>query len=503
MLVKRATTIETATKSFVRLPSLSELCQRIICSKLEKYPPEAFAILSPDEWDRIVEYRYTTTAPKHKATAATAAVATATSSSFSTTTQKQPKIGLDSSGRMIPAINADSLKLIEECNPHLATSTVSDNLIWKDCVEYCFSTKSEYNRPKSLYLPWPLLIDNIQQSIQEIQLWWNYCCCHKDENINIAITCATAETNEEKEATIHKSVQVLQESPMSVTLLESTGVGKVVSKLIKSMTKKKQQMSANKGTKGNPSSNMMQYALFGDSSVLNQLTSLVNSWKDVASANGIQIIHKDSPTASKHMLSSSLSTVEDKSRRPTITSNEEQNRKDMEALIHCTSWRKLFAYLQSRRANMKSEIGAQLRKSREHINTDRLKTKACRLKPKSLVQRLDGTTIVPNSRGHGNTSIVSNLKRQVAIASGLLNASHPTKGANTNKIGCSIANALGKKRKLCTISSSVAPVARTVSSTTIANGKKMKIPTSSALNAAKKGLIGTTSTTKRKLLLKR
>jgi hypothetical protein len=152
---------------------------------------------------------------------------------------------------------------------------------------------------------------------------------------------------------------------------------------------------------------------------------------------------------------------------------------------------------------MKSEIGAQLRKSREHINTDRLKTKVCRLKPKSLVQRLDGTTIVPNRKCHGNTSIISNLKRQVAIASRLLNASHPTKGANTICLVIPLSNTLGKKRKLCTISSGVVPVARTVSSTTIANGKKMKTPTISALNAAKKGLICTTSATKRKSLLKR
>jgi hypothetical protein len=340
-------------------------------------------------------------------------------------------------------------------------------------VEYCFSTKSEYNRPKSLYLPWPLLIDKIQQSIQEIQLWWND-CCHKDENTDTSTTCGTAETNEQKEATICKSIQVLQKSPMSVTLVESTGVGGVLSKLIKSMTKKKQQISTSKGTTVNQSSIMKQYALFDYNSVLNQLISLVRSWKDMASANGIQIINKDSSAVSKPILSSPLSTVDDKSKRHTIISNEEQNWKDLEALIHCTSWRKLFTYLQSRRASMKREIGAQLRKSREHINTDRLKTKVCRLKPKSLVQRLDGTTIVPNRKCHGNTSIISNLKRQVAIASRLLNASHPTKGANTICLVIPLSNTLGKKRKLCTISSGVVPVARTVSSTTIANGKKIQ-----------------------------
>jgi hypothetical protein len=96
-----------------------------------------------------------------------------------------------------------------------------------------------------------------------------------------------------------------------------------------------------------------------------------------------------------------------------------------------------------------------------------------------------------NSKGHGNTNVLSNLKRQVAIASDLLNASHPTKGTNTNKIGYSIANTLCTKRKL------------TVSSNSIGNGKKMKMPTSSALNAAKKGLIGTASAIKSKSLLKR
>lgn len=475
LLVKRSSS--TTLNSCAEITSLSKLCQSIISSKLEKYPPEAFAILSPDEWDRIVEYRYTVTAPKHKATA----------NASSTTQKQQPKIGLDSSGRMIPAINADSLQSIEECNPHLATSNVSDVLIWKDCVEYCFSTKSEYNRPKSLYLPWPLLIEKIQLSIHEIQLWWND-CCHEDGSTITGDTCATAEPNEEQEATIQKSIRVLQDSPMSVTLLESTGVGKVVSKLIKSMTKKKQQLIANQDINMNQ---RMQYALFGNNSMLNQLTSLVSSWKDMASANGIQIMNKDSSAGP-------LSTV-NKPKRNTIISNEEQNRKDMEALIHCTSWRKLFAYLQSRRASMKSEMGAQLRKSREHIHTDRLRTKACRLKPNSLIQRLEGTTM-HNSKGHSNTNIISNLKRQVAIASGLLNASHPTKGTNTNKIGYSIANTLGKKRKL---SSSMAPVARAISSSTIGNGKKMKMPTNSALNAAKKGLIGTASTIKNNSLLKR
>ena len=419
-------------------PSLSTLCTEIISSKIEKYPQEAFAVLSPDEWDRIIQHRYRVSAPnrKEKHTTATSGVA------------------LDGSGRMIPAINVQTLRLIEKCNAHLATSDVSDTLVWKDCVEYAFRSNSEYVRPKALRVPWPHLIKSLQNAGQEILQCWNR--CSENEITDLATT----------KLRFNRALTTLCDSPMSVELLTATGIGKIVSKIIKSMLKSKQLMGEGntaqrqgigwflvESTEKNSSSQVASPC------PLTQLQCLLASWKEVASTSGVKM------TTLNESVPHSLSTACGAPALAELSGKrfcDEQRRKDMETLVNCNSWRELYSILELRRETLKTEMGANLRKSRENISSDRLKTKACRLLKGMKGELKGGRADVEKPPGPAKSKIAV-LKKEAKAAVVWQRAE---KGASS--FGCSIANygqSLNKRKPEMKRASSVED-----------NGKKMRLP---------------------------
>ena len=468
-----------ADKDPRQVPSLSTLCLQAVCSKIERYPPQAFAVLSQDEWERIIQYRHRATAPnnKKKLPSTTAAVISVTTNGG----------GLDGTGRMIPALNAQMLRLIEEYNPHLATSEVSDTLIWKDCVEHAFSSNSEYLRPKALRMPWSNLVKSLRDAGQELLNCWTECSAN-GANLD---SC---------QVEVEQALLTLHEAPMTVDLLTGTGIGKVASKLVKNMSKSKRQVQEDKKVDGHtslheginwfvcdeyhrksagtPSTGAPKCEL--SSCPLTQLEQLLQAWKELASASGVKM------TSILQSPSKSIDCITGQGRR----TSEEQYRKDLLALQSCNSWRDLYAVLESRREAIKSEMGANLRKTREHLISDRLKTKACRTvseKREAILNGSRGTRSIAAAAAKSATSTGQASLRKIAVLKeeSRIAAARQKSGVqkspikNVSIIGCSIANAQGKKKRALDMQRN---------DVALGGGKKMKLPQSGALNAAKKGM---------------
>ena len=205
-------TVKSSKKNFVEIPSLYKLCIKKISSHIERFPPEVFCALSEHDWETIVKQRHTSTSPSEEKTTAIAG-----QSHFF----KTP--GIDGFGRMSPAISDKTMLEIEGHNPHLAESKVTDELIWKDCVEYKF--KLGPTRPKSMRCPWPMLVEKLRLAVEDLMGLLDANANEDDVDIDV-------EKNKFQK-TIHDSVFILMDSPMSLDLLNETKIGKSVSKCLK------------------------------------------------------------------------------------------------------------------------------------------------------------------------------------------------------------------------------------------------------------------------------
>ena len=171
------------------VPTLTDLCRRVINTNLERYPPDSFAILDSQEWQVLMKLRLASTRPKNAGAGGG---------------------GLDGTGRLVPCVSHKFLSSVEEANPEFSDCPVMDDLLWKACVEYKFK-RGGLTRPPILFLPWPQRIAELQQAVEELQ--------------------ETDATHEERQSAL---VQI-RSSPMNVELLRDSGVGKTVKKMIKKM----------------------------------------------------------------------------------------------------------------------------------------------------------------------------------------------------------------------------------------------------------------------------
>jgi len=175
------------------MTSLVNLCRAVIVANLERYPPSIFGC-DLMEWEEIVRLRHRKTRPK-----------------------KSSSAGLDGTGRMVPAISAKYMASVEEENEELADSSVTDELVWKDCTEYRFR-RGGLTRPAVFDLPWSVLVVRIQDACAKLQ------------------PIADKEEYAEKEAL--SAAQYLQGVPMNVLLLQETGAGKTLRKACKMLKSK-------------------------------------------------------------------------------------------------------------------------------------------------------------------------------------------------------------------------------------------------------------------------
>eukprot|EP00977_Amphora_coffeiformis_P005571 scaffold1171_cov177-Amphora_coffeaeformis.AAC.1 len=193
--------------------SLVERCRTVIVAHLERYPPAVFGVLEPDEWSTLVHCKHRGTKPERGSG------------------------GLDGTGRHAPAISEKYMEAVEQANEHLKT-TVTDQLIWKDC---CNARFKQMSRPRVLGEPWPLLVERVQAWGRELE--------------------------QKTTATPRNVIQQLQAAPMNVALLQATQIGKTVKKVTKTIKKE------------NPDD---------PTGCLDLLTRILNRWKDMAAKDDKQ-----------------------------------------------------------------------------------------------------------------------------------------------------------------------------------------------------------------------
>lgn len=298
--------------------SLVHLCRMVITTNLERYPPEAFGVCDGDEWETLVRLRHARTQPKRRwrssGNHSSCAPGSLSSTSNHSTASSVENGGIDGTGRMVPAIADKIMIAIEICNPHLSDCETTDYLVWKDCVEYKFrrgtcSSRSGaallMTRPTALLLPWPILIQNLQRYASRL----------------VPLSSSTQSSCED----ISEAIEALRTTPMNVTLLKDSGVGKIVKKAIKRVDVEHKE----------------------------QLEGLLAIWMVMAQEDGV--VSGDATmvkaTSTKHDDASSKTT-----------------RTDLKLAATCQSWRHLFRVLWNRNEEIRTQQGKRMREIRNNVS---------------------------------------------------------------------------------------------------------------------------------------
>ena len=348
----------TSTSQPPVVPKLSDLCLETIASSMEKYPPHCFSYLAESEWDEIIRKKHRNTAPgqiKAKAGGASCRISAPVVLSG----------GLDGRGRTIPAVADKILTEIEKENPHLSRSAISDELVWRDCVEYKFRSGG-MSRPRVFRYPWPMLVEKLKSSGDALLHVLMPPPCGLDEE-----GCSETSIREQREDKMMRSIQFLGNSIMSIELLAQSSVGKTVKRFIKECKK----FVATDGGKSIPrwmpdilSPRPNLHLL----SPVQYLDKLLSGWKDVASSSGVQITstacNKDSGGRDR-----AIFIPDHFSGRNTKRTTEAEHRKDVAVAMTCRQWRHIFQALSNRETAKISRHGEKMRKLREDLNTGRPK----------------------------------------------------------------------------------------------------------------------------------
>ena len=343
----------TSTSQPPVVPSLSELCLETIASSMEKYPPHCFSYLAESEWDAIIRKKHRNTAPgqiKAKAGGASCRISAPVVLSG----------GLDGRGRTIPAVADKILTEIEKENPHLSRSAVSDELVWRDCVEYKFRSGG-MSRPRVFQYPWPMLVEKLKSSGDALLHVLMPPPCGPDEE-----GCSETSIREQREDKMMRSIQFLGNSIMSIELLAQSGVGKAVKKFVKECKK----FVAIDGGKSIPrwmpdilSPRPNLHLL----SPVQYLDKLLSAWKDVASSSGVQVTSNACTGREKAIFLPDHFSGRNK------RTTEAEHREDVAVAMTCRQWRHIFQALSNREAAKISRHGEKMRKLRENLHSDRPK----------------------------------------------------------------------------------------------------------------------------------
>jgi hypothetical protein len=397
--------------------SLSDLCRLCIVTNLERFPPEALGILDEFEWDGIVKLRHKKSRPL------------------------KGKGGLDGSGRLNPAVAEKFMSEVEEVNPQLRHSKVSDSLVWKDVVEYRFR-KGGLSRPKGLLAPWPVLIEQLQDSGKAL----GACLLQQQGNQQAAL----------------QAVKYLEESPMDLTLLKDSGIGKIVKKFLAKANGKLDFLdepyvfSSGKDIRKTPRST---------------LQATLNSWMEMAAKSGVKM-KSEGPSSPQRAKQNSAS--------PAKESSNNEDHIDLSAAKKCHSWRELYHTLKVHDETRRNRQGEKMRERRQRLDSVRPRV----VKVRHASSRQEGILHRGVSgRGFNAAAVASmpgnakmqQLKREAHVTSSRRQpptaavSSHATKTRSDFGAAVAFAN-VGKsvagKRK-------GAPATKTVA---LQGGKRLKVP---------------------------
>jgi len=414
-LVKNVQSSPTKRYQVVKSDSLESRCCKIIAANLERYPVEVIGVLDEEGWNAVVRERHAGTAPK------------------------KGKGGLDGTGRMAPAMKAQFLSKVEEVNPHLAESEVVDKLVWKDCVEYKF-TAGGVERPNSLKYPWPVLVENVANAGSTLLGLLN------SEDI----------TERDKEL-LSQSILVLKSTNMSVHLLQSSGVGKLVKKFIKGCSKC-QDIAISLGMFAERSivASSRTVNSISMQSPLLDLEQLLEKWKNIAAHSGTKIagIQVSNPAL-------------------------ESDNDDTKIVEACQTWRSLYNALELRKTTRLASQGARMRERKRKLDTDRASIrKVQHSKPKPQHERILNRPLEKRKSSTKNDSshIARNnkmlqLKKEAAT---IVSRQGPLSRAVTIKPKGCFGNAVAfTNGVLPKVSGTIKPKTIVVP---LADGKQMKVP---------------------------
>lgn len=241
--------------------SLFALCRAVVVSNLERYPPEAFAILDEEEWEALIRRRHDKTRPQ------------------------KGSGGLDGTGRRTPAVTDKFLSQVEEAIPHLAESAVVDEIVWKDCVSHRFK-EGGLSRPQGLMYPWPVLVEGLQES-----------------GNNLLTLVKKEEHSEGDKELALQEIRALAEAPMNISLLKATGIGKTVKKFLKASAARESCLGLH-----------LPIDISGQIShvtPISKLQSTLSAWMAMAASNGVKMkTEVDCPVAKKTKHDRDLSSAE-------------------------------------------------------------------------------------------------------------------------------------------------------------------------------------------------
>ena len=291
--------LKKSKSRFAEVPpdaTLEYRCRVVVAMHLERYPPEAIGILGEDAWASVIKMKHDRTAP-------------------------------DKGKRRTPAITERYLSAVEQENPHLAESQVADKLVWKDIVESKFPVNG-LARPKGLLYPWPILVQRVLKAANDM--------------LDIF---ETEEVGDKDFQNLERAIHVLYDTPMCISLLQETEVGKMAKKFIKLSKTKSKAAKMNLFTP-RPISSCTK-ASRKSTSPLDQVEEMLHSWKDLAAKSGVEI--------------------QGSSRKEQTCAYEVDLARDLRAAESCQTWRQLYLLLQDRETNRRVSQGARMRESRERI----------------------------------------------------------------------------------------------------------------------------------------
>jgi len=311
------------------------MCIKTIGDKIERYPPTSFQELSEYEWESIVRIKcQTKTGVKNNVNRGT----------------------MNKSQRYrLPAICDAVIKDIEDKNPHLRSSKVIDELIWKDCVEAQFPREG-ISRPMILFLPWPKLVENISLVASNLLELLKE---PHDKSDMVELPKRTAR--------LKKYIKHLCNTPMCVPLLSQSKSGQSLSKFIK-QSRKICPAGCNPADYNvpdffpdvwseytvscHPHNHMSESTQ--RASPLAIMDGLLQGWKEIASARGVQI-----KEASKNNGSPQTSFIACSGRSE--KTSVEQHQQDIAAAQKCNQWRELHAILVKRKVKVSACNGARIK----------------------------------------------------------------------------------------------------------------------------------------------
>mmetsp|Transcript_11425 Transcript_11425/g.18977 ORF Transcript_11425/g.18977 Transcript_11425/m.18977 type:complete len:459 (+) Transcript_11425:94-1470(+) len=407
--------------------TLEYRCRAVVVAHLERYPAHVMGALSEHAWDSIIEMRHERTAP-------------------------------NKGKRRTPAMTQLFLAGVEEENPHLAESTVADKLVWKDCVEFKFP-KNGLARPRGLLFPWPILVQRITKAGTDLLDLYRAADDEKDNN---------DEASEKEKYLLERAVQTLTDTPINVSLLQQSGIGKTVKKFIKVSSSKKKKKARKLG--GFTERRITSCTKMNDKvqSPLDQLEELLQTWKAVAAKSGVAIQAQDRKRASTNDADDDAATIA----------------KDLDRAERvCRTWRELFHCLQRRETKRREKQGAKMRENRERRARDQprvVKVRPAKAKHEAILNRPMGSKF-----GVGSVASLPKNRMMLLREESKVAATWQKGGANASGGGSSFGNAVafaavGKSAKRLTPGKT--------KTMTLAGGKRMRVPTKMSASTLKKKL---------------